>query len=359
MKKRTHNADARCGFTLVELLVVIAIISVLIGLTIPAVQAARESARRMECLNNMKQVALAALNYADLHNSKLPVGAKGVNFCTWNHFLLPFLEENNRYELLNFGAGVTYSDSGTFEGKSFNNKAPFTTEMGRLKCYSCPSDSEIDWAGREALWPKLNYVVCAGATALCPSNQKGWGEDGIQSAKKNWQIDRYMGPDGKWVEHKGACFGIIRGGKNDLTANPPVIRNFDPASGANVKLADITDGLSNTLLLSECLQGYDNDCRGLTFRGFGAFFTAYYGPNSTENDLIEYRVAECVSLPYANLPCVSADYTAPFHLTARSSHRNGVNAALADGSARFFSDSIDIQNWRNLSSTRDGQAVTF
>ncbi len=173
------------GFTLIELLVVIGIISMLIGLMLPAVQASRESARRMQCLSNMRQVALAMLNYADVNKGQLPVGAKGVNWCTWNHFLLPFLEENNRYQALNFGAGITYSDIGEENGKSYNNRAAFSSENSRLRCYTCPSDSPTEWIGSEVTWPKLNYVVCAGATALYPTNQKGWGGDGVQNAKKN------------------------------------------------------------------------------------------------------------------------------------------------------------------------------
>ena len=347
------------GFTLVELLVVLVIIGVLIGLAFPAVQAARETARRMECLNNMKQVALATLNYADVNKSQLPVGSKGVNFCTWNHFLLPFLEQNNRYQSLNFGEGLKYSDSGVFQGHSFNNKAPFTVETGRLQCYTCPSDAENEWISPEGRWPKLNYVVCAGATALYPTNLKGWGGDGFQTSKKSWWINVYSSFDGT-VEHKGACFGVIRGGKNNYNAQPPVIRNYDVSTGSNVKLSDVKDGLSNTLLLSENLQGFDDDCRGLTFRGAGAFFTAYCGPNSSNGDVIETGVGKCVDVPYANLPCtMGATTVEPFRLAARSRHRNGVNAALADGSARYFSDGINIETWRNLSSTHDGQPVSL
>lgn len=363
MKKRFVNSSVPTvklrGFTIVELLVVIGIIGLMIAMLLPAVQAAREAARRMECLNNMKQVALAMHSYADLNQAQLPVGSKGVNYCTWNHFLLPFLEQNNRYQMLNFGAGLMYSDAGEFEGKTYNNKAAFVAETGRLNCYTCPSDVETDWINSEGTWPKLNYVACAGATALYPTNAKGWDGDGIQSSIKHWWINQYTGVAGT-VEHNGACFGVIRGGTNYYDVNPPVLRNYDLATGGNISLSEITDGLSNTLLLSEGLQGFDNDCRGLTFRGAGAFFTAYCGPNSKNGDITESGIGECVSVDYANLPCEMGNSTLePFRLAARSRHRNGVNAALADGSVRFFSDSVDIQTWRDLSSTHDGRAVSF
>lgn len=358
-RTKVFKVFSRKAFSLIELLVVIFIIGVLLALMFPAVQAARESARRMECLNNMKQLALAMHNYADTNKALLPVGSKGINFCTWNHFILPFLEENNRYEMLNFSEGLKYSDIGEYEGKSFNNRAPFTSGTGRLKCYTCPSDMTNTWFSDDSTWFKLNYIVCAGATALYPTNQKGWDGNGIQSAVKNWWIDEYTDFDGT-VRHQGACFGVIRGGPSDYNADPPIIRNYDLVTGGNVGLNEITDGLSNTLLLSESLQGFDDDSRGLTFRGSNTFFTAYCTPNSKNADVLETGIGQCVDTPYANLPCIMAPTNiTPIRMAARSRHRNGVNAALADGSVRFFSDTVDKTTWRNLSSTKDGQPVSF
>ncbi len=357
MKTKTtiHRA-----FTLIELLVVIAIIGVLIALMIPAVQAAREAARRLQCTNNMKQIGLAMHQYADSNKHVLPVGAKGVNYCTWNHFLFPFLEQNARYEMLCFEAGHKYNDKGTSSsGKEFNNAAAFTEETGKLNCYLCPSDAATTWTSGGITYNKLNYVACAGATALYPTNAKGWEGSGSQTATKHWWIDDYTSVDGN-AKHKGACFGVIRGGGDDLTANPPVLRNYDLATGGNIALAEIADGLSNTLLVSESLQGFNDDSRGITFRGGSTFITAYTTPNSKTPDITDIAVASCESIPYANLPCViGASVVDPFRLAARSRHRGGVNAALADGSVHFFSDTIDIDNWRNLSSTKDGKPVTF
>ena len=347
------------GFTLIELLVVIFIISVLIGLAIPAVQAAREASRRMQCLNNLRQLGLALHNYADANKQFLPVGSKGVNYCTWNHFILPFIEEGNRYALLNFNAGVKYSDFDAAAG--YDNRAPFTTLTGRIPLFTCPSDGDVETSleGSETTWYKYNYLACAGATALFPTNRKGWDGVGPQTAKKNWWIDEYDDILGA-VTHKGACFGVIRGGKNDFEVTPPVIRNYDLATGGNVKLTSISDGLSNTMALSEGLQGFDNDCRGTTYRGAATFFTAYCGPNAKEPDLIECGIVACVNVPYANLPCETAQYlTTPFRFAARSRHLNGVNVAVADGSARFINDSIDAETWRNFSSTQSHQPVAL
>ena len=87
MALRKHNSR---GFTLVELLVVIAIIGILVGLLLPAVQAAREAARRMQCSNNMKQLGLATHNFADARRGLLPSGCRDYNFMTWVSFILPY-----------------------------------------------------------------------------------------------------------------------------------------------------------------------------------------------------------------------------------------------------------------------------
>ena len=356
---RNVNGTRRSAFTLIEALVVIFIIGVLIGLTIPAVQASRESARRMQCQNNLKQIALAMQMYAENNRQQLPVGSKGINFCTWNHFILPYMEASNLYSQLCFNAGLKYSDHGDFQGRVFDNRVPFIQTTGRLPYYSCPSDINAEQSLEDSVWFKYNYLACAGATALYPTNRKGWGGDGDQNAKRNWWIEKYTDVLGE-VVHKGACFGVIRGGANDLEVNPPILRNYDLSTGGNVRLNAIKDGLTNTALISEGLQGFDDDCRGTTFRGTAAFFTAYCPPNSTEPDLTECGIETCVDAPSANLPCVQAETIAtPFRLAARSRHRGGVNVALADGSVRFVSDSIDVATWRNLSSTNSKQAISF
>ncbi len=353
-------SNRRSAFTLIELLTVIFIIGVLIGLTIPAVQSAREASRRTQCMNNLRQIALGTQSYADAHKEKLPVGAKAINFGTWNHFILPYVEENTRYASLCFDAGVAFNDAGVSNGREYDNMTPFTTKAGRIALYTCPSDGRLVWKNKDAQWPKLNYLACAGATALFPTNRKGWGGGGEFSAAINWWIDVYYVMGTRKIKHQGACFGVIRGGANDTTVSPPVIRNYDPESGYNVKLSQISDGLSNTLLFSEGLQGFDDDSRGVTFRGYSAFFTAFRSPNSETEDVLEPGPSVCVNAPYANLPCsTDPDRICPFHLAARSRHPNGVNAVLADGSARFIANTIDPDTWRNLSSTHDGQAITF
>src|ERR1700678_2359797 len=125
MKQRFHQAR---GFTLVELLVVIAIIGVIVALLLPAVQAAREAARRSQCTNNLQQICLGMHHYYDAHN-KLPFGSSYNPKVTgtWCAFLLPFIEEQSTYNLFDFGHALFDS----------SNQAAVTTIVST---YICPSD---------------------------------------------------------------------------------------------------------------------------------------------------------------------------------------------------------------------------
>src|SRR5581483_6804977 len=146
------------GFTLIELLVVIAIIAVLIALLLPAVQAAREAARRMQCVNNLKQVGLAMHNYESAMGS-LPPGFKECCYGTWTVFILPFIEGTNSFNAWNFngvaGAGLTAFQYGGNGGPGPNTTVAFS----RINVYSCPSDSNA-----QSIWgvPNYNYAVNLG-----------------------------------------------------------------------------------------------------------------------------------------------------------------------------------------------------
>src|SRR5436309_1046549 len=124
------------GFTLIELLVVIAIIAVLIGLLLPAVQKIREAANRATCMNNLKQIALANMNYESTYGTFLPgVGQNGCCWGTWMIPILAFVEQDNLGKTyVNFG-GLNYS------GPLFNTGANLAVVQTRLKAFTCPSDT--------------------------------------------------------------------------------------------------------------------------------------------------------------------------------------------------------------------------
>jgi prepilin-type N-terminal cleavage/methylation domain-containing protein len=322
----------RRAFTLIELLVVIAIIAILIGLLLPAVQKVREAAARAQCSNNLKQVGLAMHNYHDA-NGVLPYGEgpgnpadpittrRGCCWGDWQTLILPYIEQQamfNNYKNLGGndikGMAITgtsvrlrYGDSPNVEGVTSQ----------RLKTLTCPSDTPNPGAitttigGVTYSITSHNYVANYGNT-------------------NNYQVD-ISTPVA--LKFGGAPFGWA-----------PQIS----------KLTDLADGTSNTMLASETLQGIGSDLRGFSWWAPGAQFTAVYPPNSTSPDIVTQN---CNNQPARNLPCV--DNGGAWNiLAARSRHTGGVQTVMGDGSVRFVPQSLDINVWRALSTSRGGEVVS-
>lgn len=313
---------SRPAFTLVELLVVIAIIGILIALLLPAIQAARESARRSTCLNNLKQASLAVINYSDARRS-LPPGAHSCCWGSWIVEILPYIEEASlfsAYDQTNkFSADASYRYAGS-------RNLPVTQK--RISTLLCPSDdSALDstLSGFSGI-TKHSYVVNGGNTGYTPG-------------------DTY-------------------------TTNPPVSSlngvNFGGAPFSNeggpslkvlyVKPSKISDGLSKTMMLAETVIGDDADVRGFSWWGYGAMFHAYLPPNASQPDVTQ-SMSYCgnTANPRA-APCTGPySATSPMTSAARSRHTSGIQASHCDGSARFVSDDIDLLTWRGLSTSRGGE----
>jgi prepilin-type N-terminal cleavage/methylation domain-containing protein len=322
----------RRAFTLIELLVVIAIIAILIGLLLPAVQKVREAAARAQCSNNLKQVGLAMHNYHDATGT-LPYGEgpgnpadpittrRGCCWGDWQTPILPYIEQQamfNNYKNLGGndikGMAITgtsnrlrYGDSPNVEGVTSKS----------LKTLTCPSDTPNPGAitttigGVTYSITSHNYVANYGNT-------------------NNYQVD-ITTPVA--LKFGGAPFGWA-----------PQIS----------KLTDLTDGTSNTMLASETLQGIGSDLRGFSWWAPGAQFTTVYPPNSTSPDI---TTQNCNNQPARNLPCVDNGGSWNI-LDARSRHTGGVQAVLGDGSVRFVQQSLDINVWRALSTSRGGEVVS-
>ncbi len=316
---------AQLGFTLVELLVVIAIIGILIALLLPAVQAAREAARRTQCTNNLKQVGLAMHNHHSARG-KLPFGEgkgnkadpittrRGCCWGTWQTVLLQYLEQDalfDGYVNLN-GSDLT----GPRYGASPNVQNVTSRRINNL---TCPSD-EVNFgaiaatvAGQRYPITSHNYVVNYGNT-------------------NNYSVDittpvslRFGGAPFGWAEEFVASF------------------------------ADILDGTSNTLMVSETCQGKLTDLRGFSWWAPGAQFTSVFPPNSTSPDILTQN---CTTRPRENLPCTANGGLWNIQ-AARSRHPGGVNAALCDGSVRFVQQNISISVWRALSTSKGGETLNF
>jgi prepilin-type N-terminal cleavage/methylation domain-containing protein/prepilin-type processing-associated H-X9-DG protein len=311
------------GFTLIELLVVIAIIAVLIALLLPAVQAAREAARRIQCTNNLKQLGLAFHNYHSA-NDCFPPGElalpsmSGVRY-TWTGFILPYIEQGTLANAYNFALGM---GAGGGIG-SVDNDTVFKT---RIATYGCPSDSA--------------------------------GVDGNGYARSNY-VATYS-PDGAMVE-PGAPFTYDNCNNNPGTqpATRKALSNINVTRG----IRDIRDGSSNTVALSELLAGPDGtyDFRGQWMTDFGQQYTHHRPPNTSVPDSFWFIVG---APPYCTntkpgAPCAgTAACWSTEDFAARSYHSGGINAAMADGSVRFFKNSINLSVWQAIASINAGEVVS-
>lgn len=304
----------RPAFTLVELLVVIAIIGILVGLLLPAVQAAREAARRMQCSNNLKQIGLSLHNYHDTHRSFPPLYVSVFppsysDRANWITMSLPFIEQgnlNSRYD--------GNSSTGGGAGNQFLNAADVPT-------YRCPS-----------------------APQLPPSPYPG-------IANFAWAIGNY----------------VCNNGLGPMTSVQPmtaeIARTVRPGVfAANKKLGirDMTDGTSNTIMVTEVLANPSNattsDWRGNLTYPENCMFHWNEPPNSRTPDRVRNQL--CVSTP--QIPCVGA-FTAfnrrDIIITARSFHTGGVQAAFGDGSVRFVSQNVNLLSWQAIGSPNGGEVV--
>jgi prepilin-type N-terminal cleavage/methylation domain-containing protein/prepilin-type processing-associated H-X9-DG protein len=328
-----RSVRRRHAFTLIELLVVIAIIAILIGLLLPAVQKVREAAARTTCQNNMKQIALGAMNFESSY-SALPDGDTRFGlYGTWQIVILPFVEQENLFRLYrNFGElEPNVPTAGT--NAQYANAINLPVVQTTMKQFTCPSDPT---AGQNPFGTnritKHNYVVNFGNTVRrqinwSPANCTGGNTQGT-------------GPTAGCVQWAGAPFRLSQGGGGQTPTQRQTLQG-------------ISDGTSNTLMASELLQGGANDTRGLTWWGPSAAFSAFVTPNSPSADLIQTG-GGCLNEPAANRPCVT-DTAGQNLLSARSGHTGGVNAAMCDGSVRFYTNSVPVATWRALATSQGGE----
>jgi prepilin-type N-terminal cleavage/methylation domain-containing protein len=306
----------RAAFSLIELLIVIAIIAILIGLLLPAVQKMRAAAARIQCANNLKQIALAMHDYHDTCGA-LPEGVPNVGpapnqsvLGTWQVSILPFIEQD--------AIRKNYQGYGVPSGPRYDAAANIAGATGkRIRTLLCPGDTP-----NTAGWPAnaagnltySNYIV-------------NFGNTSINEATPAWQTPTYNG-----LTFHGAPF----------------------TCGRPVALVNITDGTSNTLMLSELIQGQRHDLRGNTWWGPGSGFETSLRPNDSAPDLTWPDGGWCDANP-PNPPC--AFRTAGYVFAARSRHVGGVNAALCDGGVRFIANGISTSTWQALGTTQGGEPL--
>ena len=319
MNHPTSSGHPRRGFTLIELLVVIAIIAVLIALLLPAVQQAREAARRSQCLNNLKQMGLALHNYHDVHDAFPPgwVGAdprtrahdvEGPNGFGWAAMVLPYLEQKNVLDRLDFRLPLTDDSTGPP-----SNLSLIAT---KLPAFECPSDPHPDMWEIEpegggtplATLATANYVGLFGMKAV-----------GIPPAD----------PDEPYAD-LDACEGLPAGVQ--CRGDGVFFHN------SRVNLGQVTDGTSNTIMVGERASQ--------VLPGSDPFYSTWAGVVPEGEEAFARVLGATDHTPNGGL-----------HLEDFSSkHAGGAHFILADGHAKFVSENVDLFVFRAIG-TRDGGEV--
>jgi prepilin-type N-terminal cleavage/methylation domain-containing protein/prepilin-type processing-associated H-X9-DG protein len=337
----------RNAFTLVELLVVIAIIGVLVALLLPAIQAAREAARRSQCTNNLRQLTIAALNH-ESNQKQFPIGrrkgttADGKTVSQWGHIshVLRYIEEDATHSLINFTVGTATSPA----------------KLQKPTVLLCPSD-----------YPdRMDLVVCAQA-------DNAW----LGAGRTNYH--------GNGGNDTGRSF--------EVPATPPAVDYREQNNGiflTNVytKIKQITDGLSHTAIYAErCLGDADNNliespsdwfritnaptandafnnCSAVT-PGKGGGQWSCSGRNWVHGDYATSRYNHVMppngyscSVSSGNLTAIPINEEGGAH-TASSRHNGGVNMATADGATHFVADNVDRLVWSALGSRNGEEAVSY
>ena len=307
----------RRGFTLIELLVVIAIIAVLIALLLPAVQQAREAARRSQCKNNLKQIGLALHNYHDTFGC-FPIADVngGSNQVSAHARLLPYLEQGPVYGLVDFNVAFDHANN-------------VTARAVEVVVFRCPSDTETLPA---TIGGRNNYYWNAG----------------------NGVVMYASGATGQ-----PAANGIIDHNRK-------------------IKMANVIDGTSSTAAFSEKMTGDGNN--GVSSPLTDTFRPGTY-PNTADEAVQQCNSADLTNLSFQGYSNVGGPWIQQYHSTnqynhvmppngrscmfppgriataANSRHVGGIHSLMCDGSVRFISSNVDLSNWRKIGSIDGGEVV--
>jgi len=348
---RGATTSVRRAFTLVELLVVIAIIGILVALLLPAVQAAREAARRGQCTNNMKQVALAILNY-ESSKRQLPRGTYNYVDSTAHGTAPPYGSFNG------IGSSPDASKDKFDRRCWFQDILSLCEENSLSDSFEAFMNKPLAWGPYPSAFDfdKASTVV---RTFVCPS-------DPISPKTRTFQpgnLTATQGFSGNYVGCAGSFY------ENKLRTDSPSYAQYKDnfllsgtkadgllIGGANVKVAKCTDGLSNTALVSEIRLVEDSkadDSRGRYYNPAhgGVLFTPLEPPNSARGDELAWVSSKN---DVSQAPIAEEGEGGAYFMTVRSFHPGGANVGRADGSVELVSDDIDRLVYQALGSRDRG-----
>lgn len=326
----------RSGFTLVELLVVIAIIGVLVALLLPAVQAAREAARRSHCTNNLKQIGLALQNF-EVSNGRLPIqrtmvcSIKAVNskgpgneeHRSWIFLLLPHLEQQAMFEQMDMSKSGL---DGTLNANGVTNRSLLQNNLSVVMCPSDPTAATLKISADEAStdmydrwYPEGILLAPTNYAASTGDHNPGFGDP----SSKSWGQQTWMPCDPKTAIAGADVRGVIS------------------RSGWSASFKEIPDGLSNTFFAGECISSL---CRWQDW-GFQNWAVTGWPINHFNLELEQ--------TPY------DWHYFAEHCITFRSRHPDGAYFTFGDASVRFLTETIDFPLYKALSSRGGDEIVSL
>ncbi|MCY2988357.1 MAG: DUF1559 domain-containing protein [Planctomycetota bacterium] len=297
----------RKAFTLVELLVVIAIIGVLVALLLPAIQAAREAARRASCINNLKQLALATQNYHDTHRV-FPAG--GINWST---------------------------PPGQQNPPKFRNVSLFVLILPQVEQGPLSASWDFNDPWQNVLAGRAATIL---DTLICPSDY----------------LTSRIAIDNNGQQFGMTSYGGSGGAQSYQAAN--ATRDGIFFTNSAVRMADIVDGASTTLLFGERYhRDVDYDLNAGTFTKMAGW--GYWCPSSGAPGIGDVTLGTMVPINYLHSPgvAVNATYEERRITAMGSGHSGGCNVAMADGSTRFVSATVDSTTWRALSTRVGGETI--
>ena len=365
-----YTMRCRRGLTLIELLVVIAIIGVMVGLLLPAVQAARESGRRSACSNNMKQLTLGLHSYHDARKTFPPAGLARYDTSCWSGLTSP------RYHTCGWGPPQLVLVLPYVEQDALSNtKFPGNTLSVAASIGKYPTTGDRDWRSVGAT-NIPTYLCPSDVGSNTPFNPAGvTGLNGTLWARGNYVPNAGPGEymEGKSVSVSGTTLGSTFGDGNPTISVAGLSGSFQGGGpvGCNFGLTlpklSSMDGSSKTIMLDEVrIGGGAGDPRGTWAMGLaGAGIGAGHGldnsagPNiGTSGGFSPDNPWMCVDDPAGGMGCNSTVWPYNTTLGAKSRHPNGVTAGFCDGSVQFITNAVQQKVWFFLHSRNDGQAFS-